>query len=836
MDSRTQERVEQWDSRPFSGGYDGLSDLADDEFSGAVTVGHTWLFMLNGRIVGIVDGEIEDFDGASGTIYQAPHPSLPLLSAMEEQGGETRAKYYTNETPLQEVDRTLQDGSFTGYIELSENVLSGDYYAVYYGGRRMAAAYIGSAERLLTGDEAFERADDEVGIYEVIDIDLDVTDVPGANPNPDSTSGSAAASEPDGDAGAASAASSDASVEPPGSSSGVDPIDISGGESVTIESDDDVGGTATGAESTLESDEPSGITAAYDEDDAEPTSPGITEAESSGPSADAAGTDSGIDAEPATGADAGSGVEVAPDTGTDAPSGDDSGATIESEAGADVDAGSSTGSGPDPAEVEAAAEQLGQNGISWTGDDASDGDGDGEAAATETGADAESSGSSATAGIESGARTDLESEPESEPESQLEERFEEEEQWRETRRIPSIDPDHTTPDEDESSQPAESSATSTGTGQRSTAAKSDRRAESGDSRSADQSSRAARGSGQQRAESKSTSSPSTATSDSGSATSASSGRGDSQRIEQLADRIERLESEREDLVSERDRLREKNRKLSATVDRLESRIEGLEAKLKRARAGDGGGGSVSAATELSPDRALSGTNLFVRYDSKSQPTLERAHDGDADREEVAANLRLEHHTEFDANDVAVDGTPYEEYLTSTMAYRFVEWLTEMALYEIRDTGHANGLADLYDAIPRIDRAELDATISLADDDTEDVPDQVTFDVVAFDKRGNPLVLATLNDSRQPVTEDTLADLEATASAVKANYPDLAASMAVTSSYFEPGALEVTEEATSGGILSRGSKLSYVNFSRKQGYHLCLVESRSEGFHMNVPEL
>lgn len=66
-----------------------------------------------------------------------------------------------------------------------------------------------------------------------------------------------------------------------------------------------------------------------------------------------------------------------------------------------------------------------------------------------------------------------------------------------------------------------------------------------------------------------------------------------------------------------------------------------------------------------------------------------AHDGEADRDEVATNLRLEQHTEFEADAVAVDGTPYEEYLDSTMAYQFVDWLTEMALYEIRDTAEAD---------------------------------------------------------------------------------------------------------------------------------------------------
>ena len=63
MDQRTDSRVRDWDARPFSGGYDALRDLADGGFSGAVvTVGDTWLFMLNGRIIGVFQGRIEDFE------------------------------------------------------------------------------------------------------------------------------------------------------------------------------------------------------------------------------------------------------------------------------------------------------------------------------------------------------------------------------------------------------------------------------------------------------------------------------------------------------------------------------------------------------------------------------------------------------------------------------------------------------------------------------------------------------------------------------------------------------------------------------------------------------
>ncbi|SFB74699.1 hypothetical protein SAMN05444422_101686 [Halobiforma haloterrestris] len=854
MDPRTQERVEQWDSRPFSGGYDGLSDLAADDFSGAVTAAGTWLFLLNGRIVGVFDGDIEDFRNASGTLYQAPHPSLPLLCTMEERGGDTRAKYYTNDTPLKEVDSTLQDGSFTGYIELSENVLSGDYYAVYYGGRRMAAAYIGNAERLVTGEEAFERAADEVGIYEVTDVDIEVTDVPGEDEPDEGTAGSGTEStgtEPD-----AGRTQPEPGTDP--TESAIEQIDVSSGDPSGIDVDPGAGTEAGADESgtfdvTLEesgtaetdaSTDQSGITT-DDADDLEEGSRGITNGEAAG-SASETGTDAASEAAtPAPPADTGPDAaidEAEPEAGsTDAAAGRTSrgespneptpDASSETETGTEAASAStltSTGS-PDPEAVEAAAEQLDQSGISWTAEDEEDTEPEPEPATTPD-------------------RTGDE-----QPEDDLEERFEEEEQWRETRSIPSIDPEKTA-DESGASSAASGAASnaSAGAGAGAGAAAggnspSARNAGSGSGSGSSSSSGAGAGSG--------SASPSSTPRDptdpqAGSRNTESRRRsgttadGKSERVNQLAQRVEELEQRRDaveskakELAAERDKLREENEELSAQVDRLQSRIDELETELERAR--DGGmqeAGTESFATDLAPSRALSGTNLFVRYDSKSQPTLETAHDGQADRGDVATNLRLEHHTEFDASEVAVDGQSYEEFLTSSMAYRFVEWLTERALYEIRDTGHANGLADLYDAIPRIDRAELDATISLEDDDTEDVPDRVTFDVVAFDKRGNPLVAATLNDSRDPVTESALAELEEAASAVKANYPDLAAAIAVTSSYFEPGALEVTEQATSSGFLSRGSKLSYVNLSRKQGYHLCLVESRSEGFHMNVPEL
>ncbi|WP_299332024.1 FtsB family cell division protein [Haloplanus sp.] len=178
MDGEILDTVTEWGTRSVGDGVSGLYDLADAGFSGAVTDGTVWAFFLNGRVVGVFDGDIDDLEDASLTAHTAPDISLPLLYAMQAGGGETRGQYYSNETPLSELDETLSAGNFVGYVELSENVLSGDYYVVYYGGRSLPVAFVGNEPRLLTGDEAFDRAADEVGIYAVIDADVTVVDLP----------------------------------------------------------------------------------------------------------------------------------------------------------------------------------------------------------------------------------------------------------------------------------------------------------------------------------------------------------------------------------------------------------------------------------------------------------------------------------------------------------------------------------------------------------------------------------------------------------------------------------------------------------------------------------
>ena len=167
MEQSILSKVESWERHSFLRGYAELRGMEGESFSGVIGVGDSWMFMLNGKIVGIDNGEIEDFEGTEGSIYVSPHPSLPLLFSMQTSVKEKGMRYYTDDKPIEEVDAMLREAEFTGYLELSENVLSGDYYIVYHRGRSMNVAFIGNVKRLITDEEAREGTEGEVGIYEV---------------------------------------------------------------------------------------------------------------------------------------------------------------------------------------------------------------------------------------------------------------------------------------------------------------------------------------------------------------------------------------------------------------------------------------------------------------------------------------------------------------------------------------------------------------------------------------------------------------------------------------------------------------------------------------------
>jgi len=762
METRTVEQVEGWNSRPFSGGYAGLRELSDGEFSGAVRTGGAWLFMLNGRVIGVHEGDLDDFEDADGTAYAAPHPSLPLLFSMQETGGDTRAKYYTNDTPLSEVDSTLSDGGFTGYVELSENVLSGDYYVAYYGGRSMSVAFVGASEQVVSGDEAFERAADEVGIYEVTDVDLEVIDLP----EPEAPDEPA----PNG----ASAGGADRGTTPDSTPGGSDArgigTGVAGGSPATDRSESEPSGTGE----PVETEEPSGAR------------------ESSARTG--AGEDTGRDDRERSGR----------------PSPDPEPTADEPTADADT-------AGADPTD-RAAGASAGESGRP----EANDGE---TAASAGPSASAEVRTEPTPATDETAADDDDASGPPSgEHRTDDGEMFEGEAERRDATTIPSLDPDRTADDAGPTAARERAAAAASPSGSASASPSASRSPSGGSagrqSRSDD---RARPDDGPERAAATETAGARDSPAD-GSAEGAdarveeirSELRQRDQQVEKLKSRLSSLSSERDELKRERDALRQE-------VDRLESELDAAES-----------GASAGASTRLGAAEAFEGTNLFVRYRSKGDATLEEAAAGNADADGVNENLRLEHHTQFEAADAAVDGAPFEEFLTDSFEYRFASWVVERLLYEIRETGYEGRLRDLYDAIPKIDRVDFHGSVGAGTDG--DDTRQETFDVIMRDRMGNPLIVADLNDSRDPTTGEMMASLVDAATGVAQAHEELAGAFQVTESFFEPAALEATESATSGGLLSREKRASFVKLSRKRGFHLCLVESRSGGFHLNVPEL
>lgn len=773
MSTRVVDRVEKWDSRSFDGGFRELQSLAEKDFSGVVRAGAAELYMTRGACVGIRQGDIDDFEDASGTVYEAPSDALPLLAVMQEQAGDVHAKYYSEKTSIAEVDRTLSDGGFTGYIELAENVLSGDYYQVYHAGESMSAAYVGESKQLLDGDEAFERADGEVGIFQVYKVDIDIIEIPEpAEP--------ATASE--------DKRNSDPSLE--SGESGTETIGDS--EAVEEKNDRDTTNKATegvGIESTAgstqEGDTPSGDV----ETTASATEPTATERDSA-TTAQGDGT-----RETGTESQATQSTQRANQTETEA---EEQPATASRSSTERTSSKSRSGETSEPG-----SRQQEPKGLDKTQERADQGRGSGTVGRT-----GESTGNQ-RAGATAATR-DLEH-----------------------RAIPSLDPDRSV-DTQESNQSSRNVTGGTNPG----ASQKHLSETAGTKTTETQSQR------EQQTETQSGAEPTSEPQPEEEQPTA-----DPERVEELEDKvsereaeIDRLETELErvqgdqeeseelieSLREERETLREERDELREEVDQLQSELERLETEL---------GAATDAERRMSASEALAGTDLFVRYHSKGDATLKKAHGSSVRKENVDENLRLEVHTTFEDANVAVSGRSYDEFLRSTAEYQFVQWVIRELFFEIRSTGHEKELSDLYDALPRVDRAELSGVVEVTyTEDGQETRTEESFDVVLRDRMGNPLLAANINDSREAATESMMERLITSAERVGQSVDEFAAAFMVTQSFFEPGALETTSAATQGGLLSRDKRKSFVNLSRKRGYHLCLVEARNDNFHLTVPEL
>jgi outer membrane murein-binding lipoprotein Lpp len=682
------ERVDEWVNSPFEEGYGELQDLADESFSGVVRAGRAELYMTAGTVVDIREGTVEDFEDADGTLYEAPSPALPLLAVMQAQDADARAEYYTEDTGLGDVDSKLADGGFTGYVELSENVLSGDYFVVYHQGRSMSVAFVGPEGRVKTGEDARERATEEIGIYRVYPADIDAVGLPDPAPAP-----------------------------------------------------------APGSEPAPESEETETATATV------------------GPVGETADEGGGAGAEPAA---------------------------AEGQTAAEADASTEGHSG--------SVDRHADDGVDETGPDAGG----------ETTSESAPSGPAGSGPTGPGAsRSRTQGATQAEPDRD----------HLETRSIPSLDPGRTQTDDRGQEESGSGSADPLGHPEAGTAVESDSHGRDPDSGPATQrreDAGSAGASGEQDGES------ADRTEDTGGTEP------DTAVVEELEAEIADSEAEVDRLEDELAAVREERDDLGAEVERLNAELDRLESEF---------GAATDREERLGSREALEGTDIFVRYRSKGDPTLSTAHDSGVRQEEVVGNLLLEKHTQFDADAVSVGGGTYGEFLEARVEYQFVEWVARELLFEIRDTGHTDPLQTLYDALPRIDRAELGGSVdSVRTENGEETRSTEQFDVVYRDRMGDPLLVANINDSREAATESMMTDLVTAAERVGRENDGFAAAFLVTKSFFEPGALETASEATRSGFLKRSKRKSFVNLSRKRGYHLCLVEARSENFSLSVPEL
>jgi hypothetical protein len=824
MSTRVVDRVDEWDGRPFSDGYRELHALADQEFSGVVRAGAAELYMTKGVVVGTRQGSIEDFEEAEGTVYEAPSEALPLLAVMQEQNTDVRDQFYTEKTPISDVDKTLSDGGFTGFVELSENVLSGDYYLVYHGGRSMSVGFVGESARLIDGDEAFETADDEVGIYKVRPADVDRIEIPEV-------------SEP--------------------ASSGRDAGAVGGASETPDQSEtDDIGVTSPDSVT----DQPGGD---------QPSTPAQTQEESPAETEESSQQRGQREQQPDPGRTAD--AESAPRSdGPDETDEDAAGSgAVEHDAGASVDDDSQT------PQAGASEQGAARTDPSQPAERASHTDeperrpSDVEDRTTQQ----ERSGQTQPSGAsEQGSPTE---QPPSraDPQPGRQEPTPEETEWEpepdfdasgpvagdaggdlalEQRAIPSLDPSQTREparggrDGGQQTQPTQQpSTTQTEEPQRQEPRREQTQRQQTDATPQRQQTDTT----PQRQQADTTPQRQQADTTPQRRQQAPGESVDPEQIERLeADieekeaEIQRLEDELRSANAESDRLREdlesvreERDALEAEVERLDGEARELEAEVERLESELGA--STDAERRITEGEALAGTDIFIRYYSKGDATLEKAHGGAARKDEVHENLRLEKHTQFDADAVAVGGQSYDEYLEGTVEYQFVKWLVRQLLFEIRETGHEKKLKDLYDVLPAVDRAELSGVVeAVYTADGQETRREEAFDVILRNRMGTPLLVANLNDSREAATESMMEDLITAAERVGQSADEFAGAFLVTKSFFDPGALEIAEESTQGGLFSRDKRKSFVNLSRKQGYHLCLVEARNENFHLTVPEL
>lgn len=108
-----------------------------------------------------------------------------FLLAYKTSDREHISDIYTKDTDIKKTDKSLQNSSFTGFIEVSKDSISGTHFIFYNDGMRRCLSITSSGNRI-TGDASFDRATKHVGIYSVYKVEFEDIDF-SSDDNDDST-------------------------------------------------------------------------------------------------------------------------------------------------------------------------------------------------------------------------------------------------------------------------------------------------------------------------------------------------------------------------------------------------------------------------------------------------------------------------------------------------------------------------------------------------------------------------------------------------------------------------------------------------------------------------
>ena len=296
------------------------------------------------------------------------------------------------------------------------------------------------------------------------------------------------------------------------------------------------------------------------------------------------------------------------------------------------------------------------------------------------------------------------------------------------------------------------------------------------------------------------------------------------KIEELSQRVEQNEEKFKNFEQDITNLNKKIDQLTKELQMLSTSDESMN---------DNTGSHTDRADnsadvqELTREQALERIDVFARYKSKSDTTVSEAVEDTSLRDAASENIYFDSHTRFEKENVRINGELYDDFILGSVEMAFTKWILKELVYEIQDTGHTDSISDVYQNIPDINRAEFYGGIEVDDE-------YVEFDIIYWDSHGEPLFVCDTESGKEPVTGDQLEELMKKTQKVHREYSTIGGAFFVTSSFYEPKALQMASNDVKSGLLS--SKEGYIKMNRKQGFHLCLFEERNGGFTMALPDL